>query len=89
MAVQVELVFHHIAAELSNESAVIPLHLPVRLRVIRRGIARSYTEQTQDALILDRGKLRSVVRKNRVGDAIGGSPCVYKGRCHGQRRGLR
>jgi len=38
------LVLRHIAAELANEDAVIPLHLPVRLRVIRRGIVRSYTE---------------------------------------------
>ena len=44
MAVPRGLVLHHIAAELSKESAVIPLHLPARLRVIRRGIVRSYTE---------------------------------------------
>ena len=74
MAVPFGLVLCHIAAELSSEGAVIPLHLPVRLRVIRRGIVRGYTEQTQDALVIYRGKLRSVVRKDSVGDAICGNP---------------
>jgi len=41
MAVPLGLVLRHIAAELSNEDAVLPLHLPVRLRVIERGIVRS------------------------------------------------
>jgi len=44
MAVPLGLVLRHIAAELSNEGAVLPLHLPVRLRVMRLGIVRSYTE---------------------------------------------
>ena len=44
MAAPLGLVLRHIAAELSNAGAVIPLHLPVRLRVIRRGVVRSYTE---------------------------------------------
>jgi len=44
MAVLLGLVLRHIAAELSNEGAVVPFHLPVRLWVIRRGIVQSHTE---------------------------------------------
>jgi len=44
MTVPLGLVLRHISSELSMKGAVISLHLPVRLRVIRRGIVRSYTE---------------------------------------------
>jgi len=44
MAVPLRLVLRHKAAEMTSEGAVVPLHMPVRLRVVRRGMVLSCTE---------------------------------------------
>jgi len=71
MTVPLLLMLSNIASELPHQGAVISLHLPIGLGVVGRGIARGYTQQPEDALVINRGKLRSVVRKDRVEDAIG------------------
>jgi len=50
--------------ELPHQGAVLSFHLPVALRVVGRGIVRGYTKQPEDALVLYRGKVRFVVRKD-------------------------
>jgi len=76
MTVPFLLVLRDIASELPHQGAVISLHLPIGLGVVGRGIVRGYTQQTENALVIYRGKLRSVVHKDRVGDAIGSHPSV-------------
>ena len=68
--VPVCLVLRDIAPELPHQTAALSFDLPVGLRVVGRGIARGYTEQLNDALVIDRGRLPPV-RKDRVADAIG------------------
>jgi len=65
------LMLRNVASELPHQGAVVSFHLPISLGVVGRGIVRGYTQQTEDVLIIYRGKLRSIVRKDRVGDAIG------------------
>jgi len=65
------LMLRNIVPEFPHQGAVLSLHLPIRLGVVRRGVVRGYTQKTKNALVIYRGKLRSVVRKDRVGDAKG------------------
>ena len=76
MTVPFLLMLSNIASELPHQGAVISLHMPIALGVVGRGIVRGFTQQTEDALVIYRGKLRSVVRKDRVVDAIGSHPSV-------------
>ena len=76
MTVPFVLMLSNIASELPHQGAVLSLHLPIGLGVVGRGIVRGYTQQPEDAVVIYRGKLRSVVRKDRVGDAIGSHPSV-------------
>jgi len=81
MTVTFCLMLRRIASELPHKGAVVSLHLASGLGVVGRGIVRDYTQQTENAPVLYRGKLRSVVRKvrvgdARVGDAIGSHPSV-------------
>jgi len=76
MTVPFGLMLRDIAPELLHQGAVISFHLPIGLWVVRRGIVRGYTQKPEDSLLIYRGKVRSVVRKGRVGDAIGSHPCT-------------
>jgi len=76
MTVPFLLMLSNIASELPHQGAVISLHLPIGLGVVGRGIVRGYTLQPQNALVIYQGKLRSVVRKDRVGDARGSHTSV-------------
>jgi len=71
MTVPLFLMLRNIASELPHQGAVISLHLPIGLGVVGRGIVQGSTQQPENALVIYRGKLRSVVRKDRVADAIG------------------
>ena len=70
MTVRFLLMLSNIASELPHQGRVVSLHLPIGLGVVGRGVVRGYTQQTEIALVIFRGRLRSVVRKDRVGDAI-------------------
>jgi len=70
------LMLRNIASELPHQGAVVSFHLPISLGVVGRGIVRGYTQQTDNALVIYRGKLRSVVRKERGGDAICSHPSI-------------
>jgi len=76
MTVPLLLMLSNVASERPLQGAVISLHLPIGLGVVGRGIVRGYTQQPEDALLIYRGRLRSVVRKDKVGDAIGSHPSV-------------
>jgi len=76
MTVPLLLMLSNIASELPHQGAVVSLHLPIGLGVVGRGIVRGYTQQPANALVIYRGKLRSIVRKDRVGDAMGSHPSV-------------
>jgi len=71
MTVPLCLMLRNGASELPHQGAVVSIHLPISLGVVGRGIVRGYSQQNEDALVIYRGRLRSVVRKYRVGDAIG------------------
>jgi len=76
MTVPLCLMLCNKVSELPHQGAVVSFHLPIILDVVGRGIVRGYTQQPEDALVIYRGKLRSGVRKDRVGDAIGSHPSV-------------
>ena len=76
MTVPLCLMLHNMASEPPHQGAVVSFHLPMGLGVVGRGIVRGYTQLTENALVIYRGKLRSVVRKDRFGDAIGSHPSV-------------
>jgi len=76
MTVPFCLMLRNIESELPHQGAVVSLRLSIILGVVGRGIVRGYTQQTENALVIYRGKLRSAVRKDRVGDAIGSHPSV-------------
>jgi len=76
MTVPFGLMLRNTASELPHLGAVVSFHLPSSLKVVERGIVRGYTEKPEDALVLYRDKLRSVVRKDRVGDAVSSNPRI-------------
>jgi len=76
MTVSFCLMLRNKASELLHQGAVVSFHLPISPGVVGRGIVRGYTQQTEDALVMYRGQLRSVVRKDRVGDALGSHPRI-------------
>jgi len=80
------LMLSNIASKLPHQGAVVLFHLPIGLGVVGRGIVRGYTQKTENALVIYRGKLRSVVRKDRVGDAMGSHPSVNERLRYRQRR---
>jgi len=76
MTVPFGLMLGHVAPGLPQQGAVISFHLPAILGVVGRGIVRGYVQKPEDALVIYRGKLRSVVRQDGVGDSIGSHPSI-------------
>jgi len=64
------------APELPHHSAVISFHRPIGLGLVGRGTVLGYTQQPENTLVVYRGKLRSTVRRDRVGDAIRSHPSI-------------